>query len=209
MTDFESGRQSKSCINLLDLDESFKWLDEIFRILSKLKFQNDILTLYFSLFYSDLEKQVDVHENQLVEIDQQQKNLLANVRRDTEILEKQRKSLSDELTKEKEIMKVLENRMEELRKLQLINGSLQPEVDFLAETESEGESLSEQTRTCSELEASLSRLALLDKTQQEIDQISVATETMLSQSELIFFTKKKTCFKTSIFHDFLQVHENM
>ena len=130
-----------------------------------------------------------MHENQLVEIDQQQKNLLANVRRDTEILEKQRKSLSDELTKEKEIMKVLENRMEELRKLQLINGSLQPEVDFLAETESEGESLSEQTRTCSELEASLSRLALLDKTQQEIDQISVATETMLSQSELIFFTK--------------------
>ena len=147
------------------------------------------------LFYSDLEKQVDVHENQLVEIDQQQKNLLANVRRDTEILEKQRKSLSDELTKEKEIMKVLENRMEELRKLQLINGSLQPEVDFLAETESEGESLSEQTRTCSELEASLSRLALLDKTQQEIDQISVATETMLSQSELIFFTKKKNLFQ--------------
>merc|ERR1711881_436360 len=58
----------------------------------------------------------------------------------------------------------------------------QPEVDFLGETESEGESLSEQTRTCSELEASLSRLALLDKTQQEIDQISVATETMLQQS---------------------------
>merc|ERR1711976_981514 len=48
---------------------------------------------------TELEKQVDVHENQLVEIDQQQKNLLANVRRDTEILEKQRKSLSDELTK--------------------------------------------------------------------------------------------------------------
>ena len=89
------------------------------------------------------------------------------------------------LVKEKDKMKLLEKRMEELRKHQMLMG--QPEVDFLGETESEGESLSEQTRTCSELEASLSRLALLDKTQQEIDQISVATETMLQQSKKFSF----------------------
>ena len=90
------------------------------------------------------------------------------------------------LVKEKDKMKLLEKRMEELRKHQMLMG--QPEVDFLGETESEGESLSEQTRTCSELEASLSRLALLDKTQQEIDQISVATETMLQQSKKFSFS---------------------
>ena len=131
---------------------------------------------------TDLEKQVENHETQLVEIDQQQKQLLSNVRQETECLEQQRKSISGELLKEKDKMKFLENRMEELRKQHLISMD-QSEVDFLGETESEGESLSEQTRTCSELEASLSRLALLDKTQQEIDQISVATETMLQQSK--------------------------
>ena len=130
---------------------------------------------------TDLEKQVENHETQLVEIDQQQKQLLSNVRQETECLERQRKNISGELSKEKDKMKFLENRMEELRKQHLIMD--QSEVDFLGETESEGESLSEQTRTCSELEASLSRLALLDKTQQEIDQISVATETMLQQSK--------------------------
>ena len=107
--------------------------------------------------------------------------MLSNVRQETECLEHQRKNISGELSKEKDKMKFLENRMEELRKQHLIMD--QSEVDFLGETESEGESLSEQTRTCSELEASLSRLALLDKTQQEIDQISVATETMLQQSK--------------------------
>jgi len=130
---------------------------------------------------SEFEKQVENHETQLVEIDQQQKQLLSNVRQETECLEQQRKNISGELLKEKDKMKFLENRMEELRKQHLISMD-QSEVDFLGETESEGESLSEQTRTCSELEASLSRLALLDKTQQEIDQISVATETMLQQS---------------------------
>ena len=131
---------------------------------------------------TEFEKQVENHETQLVEIDQQQKQLLSNVRQETECLEQQRKNISGELLKEKDKMKFLENRMEELRKQHLISMD-QSEVDFLGETESEGESLSEQTRTCSELEASLSRLALLDKTQQEIDQISVATETMLQQSK--------------------------
>ena len=131
---------------------------------------------------TEFEKQVENHETQLVEIDQQQKQLLSNVRQETECLEQQRKNISGELLKEKDKMKFLENRMEELRKQHLISME-QSEVDFLGETESEGESLSEQTRTCSELEASLSRLALLDKTQQEIDQISVATETMLQQSK--------------------------
>ena len=121
------------------------------------------------LFCSDLERQVDAHESQLVEIDQQQKHLLANVRKETELLEEQRKMLSDELGK-------ASNKL-----------SVTAIFDFLGETESEGESLSEQTRTCSELEASLSRLALLDKTQQEIDQISVATETMLQQSKKFSF----------------------
>ena len=51
------------------------------------------------LFCSDLERQVDAHESQLVEIDQQQKHLLANVRKETELLEEQRKMLSDELGK--------------------------------------------------------------------------------------------------------------
>ena len=51
------------------------------------------------LFCSDLERQVDAHESQLVEIDQQQKHLLANVRKETELLEQQRKMLSDELGK--------------------------------------------------------------------------------------------------------------
>ena len=118
--------------------------------------------------------------------------MLSNVRQETECLEHQRKNISGELSKEKDKMKFLENRMEELRKQHLIMD--QSEVDFLGETESEGESLSEQTRTCSELEASLSRLALLDKTQQEIDQISVATETMLQQSKLF----KNLIFKKNI-----------
>ena len=56
-------------------------------------------------------------------------------------------------------------------------------LDFIGETESEDESLNEQLELNSELDARLSRLALLDQTQQEIDQISVATESMLQQSK--------------------------
>ena len=70
---------------------------------------------------TDLEKQVENHETQLVEIDQQQKQLLSNVRQETECLEQQRKNISGELLKEKDKMKFLENRMEELRKQHLIS----------------------------------------------------------------------------------------
>ena len=54
-----------------------------------------------------------------------------------------------------------------------------PDDQFMGETESEDESVNGSTKNNSELDARLSRLALLDKTQQEIDQISVATESML------------------------------
>jgi len=60
-------------------------------------------------------------------------------------------------------------------------------LDFIGETESEDESLNEQLELNSELDARLSRLALLDQTQQEIDQISVATESMLQQSPGKFY----------------------
>ena len=42
---------------------------------------------------TEFEKQVENHETQLVEIDQQQKQLLSNVRQETECLEQQRKNI--------------------------------------------------------------------------------------------------------------------
>ena len=48
---------------------------------------------------SELEKQADAHECQLAEIDNQQKELLSNVRKETEELERQRKLLTSQLTK--------------------------------------------------------------------------------------------------------------
>ena len=97
---------------------------------------------------------------------------------------------------EKEKMKVLEEKLSEVKKHQSATGH--PDellrgdggrsknlggLDFIGETESEDESLNEQLELNSELDARLSRLALLDQTQQEIDQISVATESMLQQSK--------------------------
>ena len=96
---------------------------------------------------------------------------------------------------EKEKMKVLEEKLSEVKKHQSASGH--PDellrdggrsknlggLDFIGETESEDESLNEQLELNSELDARLSRLALLDQTQQEIDQISVATESMLQQSK--------------------------
>ena len=105
---------------------------------------------------------------------------------------------------EKEKMKVLEEKMSEVKKNQSATGH--PDellrdggrsknlggLDFIGETESEDESLNEQLELNSELDARLSRLALLDQTQQEIDQISVATESMLQQSKNcnLFVTSK-------------------
>ena len=79
-------------------------------------------------------------------------------------------------------MKVLEEKLSEVKKHQVANGH--PE-EFIGETESEDESLNDQLELNSELDARLSRLALLDKTQAEINQISVATETMLQQSKIL------------------------
>ena len=95
-------------------------------------------------------------------------------------------------------MKVLEEKLSEVKKHQSASGH--PDellrdggrsknlggLDFIGETESEDESLNEQLELNSELDARLSRLALLDQTQQEIDQISVATESMLQQSKTPF-----------------------
>merc|ERR1711956_138514 len=50
----------------------------------------------------ELDKQVDGHEKQLTEMDKQQKELLKNVRKETEHLEQQRKQLTSTLNKEKE-----------------------------------------------------------------------------------------------------------
>merc|ERR1712223_2369666 len=133
---------------------------------------------------TELEKQVDAHEKQLTEIDKQQKELLKNVRKETEHLEQLRKNLTSTLNKEKEKMKVLEEKLSEVKKHQVANGH--PE-EFIGETESEDESLNDQLELNSELDARLSRLALLDKTQAEINQISVATETMLQQSPGKFY----------------------
>ena len=97
---------------------------------------------------------------------------------------------------EKEKMKVLEEKLSEVKKHQSATGH--PDellrdggrsknlvgLDFIGETESEDESLNEELELNSELDARLSRLALLDQTQQEIDQISVATESMLQQSKI-------------------------
>ena len=93
-------------------------------------------------------------------------------------------------------MKVLEEKLSEVKKHQSATGhpdellrdggrskNLGVGLDFIGETESEDESLNEQLELNSELDARLSRLALLDQTQQEIDQISVATESMLQQSK--------------------------
>lgn len=130
---------------------------------------------------SGLEKQVENHEIQITEIDKQQKLLLKNVRQETEHLDLQRKSLSLNLTKEKEKMKFIEKKLTQLGKS---NKNL---VDPEFETEeSEDESIYNSQQE-SNLEARLSRLALLDKTQREINQISVATESMLQQSPGTFY----------------------
>ena len=80
-------------------------------------------------------------------------------------------------------MKVLEEKLSEVKKHQVANGTNGHPEEFPGETESEDESINGQLELNSELDARLSRLALLDKTQAEINQISVATETMLQQSK--------------------------
>ena len=50
---------------------------------------------------ADLDRQIDSHESKLTEMDLQQKELLANVRKETEGLEKQRKSITETLNKVK------------------------------------------------------------------------------------------------------------
>ena len=92
-------------------------------------------------------------------------------------------------------MKVLEEKLSEVKKHQVANGH--PE-EFIGETESEDESLNDQLELNSELDARLSRLALLDKTQAEINQISVATETMLQQSKILDF--KVFCWSKMIYN---------
>ena len=49
--------------------------------------------------YSELEKEVKKHERQLSELEEQQKKILANVRKDTNDLEKQRQNVIRELEK--------------------------------------------------------------------------------------------------------------
>ena len=122
---------------------------------------------------TDLDRQVEEHETQINEIDQQQKDLLKSVRQETSILELQRKKLTQELNGEKEKMRIIEDKLSQIRKT---SQNLSDICDN--ETESEDDSIPSSSRTNSELDARLSKLALLDKTQQEIDQISIATEKM-------------------------------
>ena len=120
---------------------------------------------------TDLDKQVEEHECQINEIDQQQKDLLKSVRQETSILETQRKKLTAELNIEKDKMRIIEDKLSQIRKTR----NFENHEDL---SESEDDSIPSSSRTNSELDARLSKLALLDKTQQEIDQISVATEKM-------------------------------
>lgn len=96
-------------------------------------------------------------------------------------------------------MRTLEKRLSDLKKVQF----LPPGEEFIGETESEDESV---INGLQELESSLSRLALLDKTQAEINQISLATNSMMQQSKImisiikvpndfikIFFRPTKVC----------------
>lgn len=126
----------------------------------------------------DLEKQVDNHEQTLNEIDKQQKELLKNVRNDTDELELRRKQLTANLNLEKDKMKKIEQSMKKHQ---------QKFQDFTEETESETDDNESLNLKGTELDARLSRLALLDKTQQEINQISVATNSMSQQSPRKFY----------------------
>ena len=66
----------------------------------------------------DLDKQVEDHEYQINEIDQQQKDLLKSVRQETQVLELQRKKLTQELTGEKDKIRVIEQKMNQVRKIE-------------------------------------------------------------------------------------------
>lgn len=125
----------------------------------------------------DLEKQVESHESTLTEIDKQQKELLKNVRNDTDKLELRRKQLTANLNCEKDKMKLLEDKIKNQKFQDLLT----------AETESETDDNESLNLRPNELDARLSRLALLDKTQQEINQISVATTCMSQQSPGKFY----------------------
>ena len=94
----------------------------------------------------DLDKQVEDHEYQNNKIDQQQKDLLKSVRQETQVLELQRKKLTQELTGEKDKMRVIEQKLNQVRK---IEGSVDEELS----EESDDESLPSSCRTNSELDA--------------------------------------------------------
>ena len=55
--------------------------------------------IIFIIIFSELEKEVKKHENQLSELEEQQKKILENVRKDTNSLEKQRQRVIKELEK--------------------------------------------------------------------------------------------------------------
>ena len=95
----------------------------------------------------DLDKQVEDHEYQTNKTDQQQKDLLKSVRQETQVLELQRKKLTQELTGEKDKIRVIEQKMNQVRK---IEGSVDNEE--LSE-ESDDESIPSSCRTNSELDA--------------------------------------------------------
>ena len=66
----------------------------------------------------DLDKQVEDHEYQTNKTDQQQKDLLKSVHQEPQVLELQRKKLTQELTGEKDKIRVIEQKMNQVRKIE-------------------------------------------------------------------------------------------
>lgn len=138
-----------------------------------------------------MERHVDNYEAKLTDIDNQQKELLANVRQETELLELQRQQLIKELKAEQAKMKSIEQRLSDMKKYTTAQVPRTPNTDkstneLLTEISDSEDDETGYTNIQgnAELDASLTRLALLDKTQREINQISSATESMLLQSKV-------------------------
>ena len=121
---------------------------------------------------SELEREARKHESQLADLDVQQRQMLDNVRRDTAKLESERHMVISQLERERCVLQSIELKIKDLSR------SIDHTSNFskIGNGDQDSDSGNEDGDVFQnlELDHNLKRLALLDKTQEEIEKLSKA-----------------------------------
>lgn len=138
---------------------------------------------------AELEKEAKKHESQLADLDVQQRQMLENVRRDTAKLESERQKVIQNLERETQTLQTIELKIKDLAKQQQLQpGGQHQHLDMAKKIDQDPESSDsdsgnedEAAERNLELDRDLKRLALLDKTQEEIEKLSMAVVKLKEQ----------------------------